>query len=170
LSAKDVVAQGKAAGIKFDDTYVYKIRRAAQKKGAGRKTVAKSSSKKTTARKLTATAAPKAATPMKAGESKADFVRERAHLSPKEIVEDAKAAGVELSVGYVYNLRGAGTKASKKTTAPSPTTKVASVSAKPGSLSVEDLLRAVAAELGLGRAMEILQGERARVRAVMGEA
>jgi hypothetical protein len=34
--------------------------------------------------------------------------------------------------------------------------------------SIEDLLKAVAAELGLGMAMEILQGERARVRMVMG--
>jgi hypothetical protein len=32
----------------------------------------------------------------------------------------------------------------------------------------EDLLKAVAAEIGLGRAMEILVGERARVRAVIG--
>ncbi len=35
--------------------------------------------------------------------------------------------------------------------------------------SVEDLLRAVAAEIGLGRAMEILAGERARVRRVLGD-
>jgi hypothetical protein len=34
--------------------------------------------------------------------------------------------------------------------------------------STEDLLRAVAAELGLGHAMEILQRERAQVRAVLG--
>jgi hypothetical protein len=34
--------------------------------------------------------------------------------------------------------------------------------------SVEDLLRAVAPELGLGRAIEILAGERARVRAAIG--
>jgi hypothetical protein len=31
----------------------------------------------------------------------------------------------------------------------------------------ENVLKAVAAELGLGRAMEILAGERARVRAVI---
>jgi hypothetical protein len=37
------------------------------------------------------------------------------------------------------------------------------------SSSAENLLRAVAAELGLGRAVEILQGERARVRGLMGE-
>jgi hypothetical protein len=34
--------------------------------------------------------------------------------------------------------------------------------------STETLLKAVAAEIGLGRAMEILAGERARVRAVIG--
>jgi hypothetical protein len=34
--------------------------------------------------------------------------------------------------------------------------------------SAEDLFRAVAAEIGLARAMEILAGERARVRAVIG--
>ena len=32
----------------------------------------------------------------------------------------------------------------------------------------EDLLKALGAEIGLGRAMEILAGERARVRAVIG--
>jgi hypothetical protein len=35
--------------------------------------------------------------------------------------------------------------------------------------SVEELLRAAAAEIGLARAVEILEGERARVRAMIGE-
>jgi hypothetical protein len=39
--------------------------------------------------------------------------------------------------------------------------------AKRSASSVDDLLRAVAAELGLGRAVEILAGERARIRAVL---
>ncbi len=34
--------------------------------------------------------------------------------------------------------------------------------------ALEDVLRAIAAELGLGRAVEVLEGERARVRAVIG--
>ena len=38
--------------------------------------------------------------------SKADFVRARSHLSPEEIVEDAKAAGLKLDTSYVYNVRG----------------------------------------------------------------
>jgi hypothetical protein len=34
--------------------------------------------------------------------------------------------------------------------------------------SVEELLKAIAAEIGLGRAIAVLQGERDRVRAVLG--
>jgi hypothetical protein len=33
--------------------------------------------------------------------------------------------------------------------------------------SAEDLLKAIAAEIGLGRAIDQLQGERARVRAIL---
>jgi hypothetical protein len=48
------------------------------------------------------------------------------------------------------------------------TSKPATNGGPPGTnTSVEDLLKAAAAELGLGRAIEILQGERARVRAVI---
>jgi N-acetylmuramoyl-L-alanine amidase CwlA len=76
----------------------------------------------------------------------------------------------------VYNVRGqdktaAKKSASSKKTPSKPTTsKPAStiVNTKSISSSVEDLLRAAASELGLGRAIEILQGERARVRAVLG--
>jgi hypothetical protein len=35
--------------------------------------------------------------------------------------------------------------------------------------TLKDLLRAVAAELGLGRAVEMLEGETARVRGLIGE-
>jgi hypothetical protein len=102
--------------------------------------------------------------------SKADFVRARAHLSPKEIVEDAKAQGIKFEAGYVYNVRGADQAAAKrkpaKATAPAtkpsatvkPTTKSAILTkAVPvprpitNGSSAEDFLRAVAAEIGLGR-------------------
>jgi hypothetical protein len=177
LSAKEVVAQGKAAGIKLDDTYVHKIRRTAKRKGAGPKPAAKKVS-----------AAPnkssKPANPPSATMSKADFVRERGHLSPKEIVEDAKTHGVKLDANYVYTVRGYDKRASKKRRAtkkaasenPAATAPTATASiSKPSTngthradTKVEDLLRAAAAELGLGRAIEILQSERARVRAVIG--
>lgn len=109
----------------------------------------------------------------KTSSSKADFVRAHADLSPKEIVEKGKAEGVKLNASYVYNVRNyEKSKTQKKVTkraahratarkAPSVTRSIAT------NTSAEDLLRAVAAELGLGRAIELLQGERARVHAVM---
>jgi len=163
LTAAEVIAAGKAQGLSFSSALVYAVRGAKGAKSKAKTTV------KTTSKK---------AAPKKGTESKADFVRARTHLSPKEIVEDAKAKGIKLDVNYVYTVRAeqkksfrkearakavAGTASSKTTSIP----KRASNGSRPVG-SVEDLLRAAAAELGLGRAMEILQGERARVRAVLG--
>ena len=132
-------------------------------------------------------ASKRTATAAKPGASKADFVRERGHLSPREIVEDANAHGLKFDPSYVYKVRGydkatASKKApaSKKTpsskpavTTPAAPASTSKATAPNGTHSssgakVEGLLRAVAAELGLGRAIDILQGERARVRAVIG--
>jgi hypothetical protein len=105
--------------------------------------------------------------------NKADFVRARLHLSPKEIVEDAKATGVKLDVGYVYNVRGATkTAAKRKVTALAARRSTARrappvVAPTATTSSAEELLRAAAAEIGLGRAIELLLGERARVHAVL---
>jgi len=161
-SAKDAVAQGKAAGMKFDVQYVSKIRSAARTKGAAKKASA-TPAKKAAAAATPAKKAAKAAGRTAAQESKADFVRARAHLSPKEVVEDAVVAGVTLDASYVYNVRGYDKAVARKGRAG---TKRAPVVA--ATRSVESLLLAVAAELGLGRAIDILQGERARVRAVIG--
>jgi hypothetical protein len=167
LSAAEVVAKAKAQGIKFTSQLVYNVRgRSTAKVGAAKKT--------STVMKSTAPKSPVAV-------SKADFVRARAHLSPKEIVEDAKAEGVKFDASYVYRVRGydkAARKPMRVVTKP-PTSVSATTAAVNGALasvaspatassSAEDLLRAVAAELGLGRAVEILAGERARVRAVIG--
>jgi hypothetical protein len=196
LSVADVIAAGKAAGINFTSSLVYMVRGPAGGKAATKNTAGKkSSSKKTGAKRAakagpknspTGTATPKTSTARKtATVNKADFVRQHASLSPKEIVSKAKAAGIELGVTYVYNVRGqdktaAKNKTVKKGTAskqstPSSMTRTVASTSKPtpsngsrSSGSVEDLLKAAAAELGLGRALEILEGERARVRAVMG--
>jgi hypothetical protein len=129
---------------------------------------AKKVAKKTTSR------TPKTA-PAKTA-SKADFVRGRAHLSPKEIVEDAKAEGVKLDAAYVYRVRAMDKTARKAKRAAAKATvstslavngALPSVASPATSSSAEDLLRAGAAELGLGRAVEILERERARVRAVL---
>jgi hypothetical protein len=88
LSTADVIAKAKTAGLKVSSSLVYMVRsRAGAKKAVAKKTSAKP------------TAAPSKAAP--ASVSKADFVRARTHLSPKEIVEDARTAGVKFDAGYV---------------------------------------------------------------------
>jgi hypothetical protein len=102
--------------------------------------------------------------------TKADFVRNLPPSIPaKEVIARAKAAGLSVSKTYVYLVRGhAKTKASPKRRAPAGR-RGASVARPIATMSsAEDLLKAVAAEVGLGRAMVILAGERARLRAVIG--
>src|ERR1035438_7151965 len=97
LSAADVVAKAKAAGIKLTSQLVYNVRGDSKAKNKG--TAKKTSKTKPVASKRAALKSP-------AKMSKADFVRSRSHLSPREVVEDGKAAGIKLDASYVYNVRG----------------------------------------------------------------
>ncbi|MGO9836327.1 MAG: hypothetical protein ACLP1X_19160 [Polyangiaceae bacterium] len=152
LSAAEVVAKAKAQGIRLDPVLVYKVRgRANAKKGV-----------------VKASPAPKSPA---SSVSKAAFVRAHASLSPKEIVAKAKTEGVKFDVGYVYNIRGYDKSMAKKrrpVKARAPRTGASVPRPVSTPSSTETLLKAVASEIGLGRAMEILAGERARVRAVIG--
>lgn len=47
-------------------------------------------------------------------QSKADFVRSLQALKPQEILKRAKAAGIPLTIGYVYNVRGSANAKAKK--------------------------------------------------------
>lgn len=105
-------------------------------------------------------------TPAQKHASKAAFVRAYPNLSAKEVVAKAKEHGVKMGEPYVYNVRtydkNKGARRAGGRRAPGiarPSTVVSS--------SAESLLKAVAAEVGLGRAIEILQGERAQVHAMM---
>ena len=89
----------------------------------------------------------------------------------KEVVATGKAQGVKFDDTYVYWARGS----AKKRTSNAATRRATpwrNATAVPRPITTgskaEMLLRAVAAEIGLGRAMEILAGERAMVRAVIG--
>jgi|HubBroStandDraft_5_1064220.scaffolds.fasta_scaffold300652_1 hypothetical protein len=146
LSAAEVVAKAKAEGIKLDRVLVYKVRIRAKGGPAAKKTPG----------------------PKKGGTSKAAFVRGLPASTPaKEVVAKAKALGLSLSVNYVYNIRGAAKTAAKNRRAG---TRASVAVPRPiaGSSAAEGLLKALAAEVGLGKAIEILSGERARVRAVIG--
>jgi hypothetical protein len=173
LSAAEVVAKAKAAGIKLAPVLVYKvrIRAKAKAKGKGKGKAKKTAASTTAAAKPTVVSAMTTSTSTKPPKSKAAFVRGLPASTPaKDVVMQAKAAGIKLGVSYVYNIRGAAKiKAKKKrATAKSPAvTTVTNGGGSSVSASAANLLKAVAAEIGLGPSIEILQGERARVRAVI---
>jgi hypothetical protein len=156
MSAPEVVKKAKAAGIKLSTQLVYVVRGRATGKGKTKKASAPTTSAAT-----------------KPAKSKAAFVRGLPASTPaKDVVKLAKAAGIKLAVDYVYNVRGAD-KAKRKrkraaamaVTSPPTSTNGARSS---GNSNAENLLKAIGAELGLGKAIEILSGERARVAAVIG--
>lgn len=162
LSAAEVVAKAKAEGIKLDRVLVYKVRIRAKAKGKSTKTVSA---------KKTALSVTKASISTKPPKSKAAFVRGLPASTPaKDVVKTAKALGLTLSINYVYNIRGAAKMAAKKKRAVAKSPAVSTVPSA-GSWSVsqhaETLLRAVAAEIGLGRAIELLHGERTRVHSIL---
>jgi len=159
VSAAEVVAKAKADGLTITPGLVYGVRSQLKatrkaKKGAAKKTSA--------AKKGAAT---------KPVRSKGDFVRKFPKLSPQELVTKAKTEGVQLEVGYVYSARGNDRNArNKKREARAASPRRGGAVPRPlaTTSSAEDLLKAIAAEIGLARAMEILAAERARVRAVIG--
>ncbi len=154
LSAAEVIKKAKAAGVKLTAQLVYKVR--------GRSKTNTPQPKATSAAPTAAPTAAPAAGP--APKNKSAFIRRLPSSMPaKEVVKQAKAAGMKLTESYVYNVRGAAKKTAR------PGRNGASV-ARPiaTTSSAESLLKALAAELGLGNAIEILTGERTKVRAVIG--
>jgi hypothetical protein len=179
LSTAEVIAKAKAAGLKVSSSLVYMVRgRVDAKKGQAKKA------------KKTSTAKPVAAAPApstKSKVSKAAFIRSLPKDMPvAEVIAKGKAQGLKLAETYVSWARWAGKKANKKSAkAAAPATKPSAPTVQvttratprnptltngvrsPVSSSAETLLRAVAAEIGLGRAIEILAGERARVHSIL---
>jgi hypothetical protein len=154
MPAKEVLAKAKASGFKTSESNVHRVRRL-----HGRRSSAASSGHKPSL--ATAKAASNGAKSVK----KSDYVRTfPASLPAKDVVAKAKAAGIKLDLQYVYKIRSRSKPASRRAAAKAPAARRA-VTHRPAS-SVETLLRALGAEIGLGRAVEILEGERARVSSI----
>ena len=160
MSAADVVKKAKAEGIKFATQLVYNVRNA---KKTARKSVRRQASSPTAT-----------ASTSKPVQSKAAFVRSLPPtMSAKDVVAEAKRQGIKIAERYVYWARSSGTGLAKTTatreaarrSSPRQATAITRPVTTPS--KVEDLLRAVAAEIGLGRAIELLEAERARVHAMM---
>jgi hypothetical protein len=158
MSAAEIVAKAKAAGINFASVLVYKVRGRAKNKG--------SAPKKTSTMTMSAPMTSSTNPPT----SKSSFIRSLSKdLPAREVVTQAKKVGMKLEVSYVYNVRQAAKNASKsKRAAVSAAVSTAANGGSRVSTSAENLLKAVAAEIGLGTAIGILSGERARVAAAFG--
>lgn len=100
--------------------------------------------------------------------NKSAFVRSFPnHMPAKDVVAEGKAKGIKLSIAYVYSIRAAANRAARlRTGEPARRGRPAKYASSGG--RAEDLLRAVAAEIGLSRAIAILQGEQEKVRAALG--
>jgi hypothetical protein len=87
-------------------------------------------------------------------------------MTAKEVVKAAAAKGIKFTDTYVYWARTAAKGSAKKAVKGrlTPATNGARGSSDG---RVETLLEAAAAEIGLGRAIAILESERERVRAIL---
>jgi hypothetical protein len=104
LSVADVIAKGKAEGIKFGSSLVYMVRRRSSgkvKKGTAKTTPVKRTAAASVTSATSKTPASKTPAKPPKSESKADFVRAYPKLSPKELVAKAKAEGVKFDANYV---------------------------------------------------------------------
>jgi hypothetical protein len=91
-------------------------------------------------------------------------------LSVREVLAKAKAGGMKTSESNVHRVRRLHNKRSKTAASHKSPPKAAKTarSTKTRGTSAESLLRAVAAEIGLARAVEIVQEEWKKIRAVLG--
>jgi hypothetical protein len=172
LTGAQVVAQAKARGLKTSRANVSRVRNLFRGPSKGSAPVPTTGTSAAAAK--TEPAKPSAATSKP--RSKAEFVRSfPTSTSPKEIVKKAKAAGIKLGAAYVYNVwtrdktgtAKEGPTAKPTSSTSSKATNGARAHAAPTNPNAESLLRAIAAEVGLGRAIELLQGERARIHSIL---
>lgn len=169
LTAAEIVAKGKAAGIDLHPGYIYEIRSAARRKG-------KAPAKAKAGRSAPA-AAPAASAPSGAGESsrpkkmtKRNFVLGLPFdLSAADVVKKAKDAGFVLSPKYVYNIRGSAGKSGGRAAGVGRSELRAAALGGGGqgsSRAAEARFVEAALDLGFARAEELLGRIRSRVQSL----
>jgi hypothetical protein len=92
-------------------------------------------------------------------------IRSLPDLTPEQVVEALAARGLKATP---YDVGRARTRSASGSSAQSSAPKVSTNAASKPNLALEELLLAVAAEMGLGRALGVLEGERERIRAILG--
>lgn len=121
-STSDIIAAAMAKGVEVSGTYVDLLKKgqktatASKKPAAAQPPKTKPSTKGKSALKVTA------ATPAAKAMTKTDYVRSLGpDVTPAEIVERAKKDGIQLTLAYVYNIRGQARRGGKKAKAPANT-------------------------------------------------
>lgn len=101
--------------------------------------------------------------------SRVELVRSLpADMPSKEVVARARQAGITISEAYVYNIRYEAKKAGKVPSANGRHAQVQrTVSPAARVTGVEDILRAAASEIGLSRAISILEDQQSMLRHVL---
>ena len=90
--------------------------------------------------------------------SKAEFIRQHADLSPKEVVEAAARQGLMIHLPQVYNLRAASQR--RKPAAPKPSAPVATPSGA-------TVFRRLVLELGVAQARALVDEVEAKLEALI---
>ena len=114
LSAKEVVAQGKAAGSSSTTTTSTRSGGRPRRRAGGEDRREEDLPEEDAAKKTTSKASSKIATAPKSKMSKADFVRQHPSLSANEIAAKAKAEGMKLDANHVYTVRSYDQRAAAK--------------------------------------------------------
>lgn len=111
-----------------------------------------------------------AAPATKAKVNKSAWIRSQpASMTANDVVAKAKGQGIKLSPAFVYVVRAnKKSKAGKGKRGPGRPRKNAAPAIAAAHSGAEGLLKAAAAEVGLSRAMEILNEQRDAVRRVLG--
>ncbi len=163
--AKDVVAAGAAQGIRLSEKGVYKTRYLARNKAPK------------AAAKAVNPAAKAAKKPGKRGPgdgSGSAFIRSQpASMKAGEVVAAAAAQGITITAGLVYSVRGSAKKAGKAPSTPTGKRRgrppAAAKAAAPkaviaaGGGDRERQLVQLAVDIGLARAVELVQGLRSKI-------
>lgn len=183
LSAKEVAARAKAAGITISDKHVAVIRSIARRKSGGKRksgnTAATPKTKRSSAPAKQQQRAKSTKPATRAGQpSKSEFVRSQpSDLAAAEVVAAARKAGLSITPRYVHEVRYAARHSKKaKRGAPTKTSAIKPEQAKRaqpahggGERSLEDQFKWLVLELGVARARAILNAVETVLSAAMSE-
>jgi hypothetical protein len=190
LPTNAVIQRANENGFTSTQSNVSRVRKLARRAAADKAAETKKPATSKPASNLAGPAKTPAASPLAVGPlsaagamSRAEFIRRQSfELPAMAVVRNANAAGLDLKVGLVYRVRRAtrerAAKVAKAVNAalfapvvagvkPAAPKAAVAPSATAGRTTAEELLRAAASEIGLERAIELLEDQRMQLVSVL---